>query len=242
MEHLNALEHMGREIADEQDRHARQMDLSAARLRLRGTLADWKPQGGRSRAWRVGLFAVGACAAVVVAFLLTGGQQLEYRVAGGKPSSDAGAWMSAPADRAMPVEFSDGSRFVLSAGTRGRVVRTATTGAELLVERGRADIQIVPRRGNDWRLDVGPFFIRVTGTRFSVDWNPGSERLVVDFGGRVGRRHRMRDASRHYFACRTGLARVLSRNEIRRSAPAERALAYSAERRFRRRVPASRRL
>jgi transmembrane sensor len=180
MEPLNELERLGGSVAREQDRALDGIDLSAVRARLRrapAVIARTRNKVG----WAVGLVLAGACVAgavMAVAWVFPRGQ-LQFRVAGGKVAIDKGAWMSAPSDRALPVEFSDGSRFVLSAGTRGRVVRTAKTGAELLVERGRADLSIVPRRDNDWRVDLGPFVVRVTGTRFSADWNPDLERLVV---------------------------------------------------------------
>src|SRR5258705_2575499 len=39
-------------------------------------------------------------------------------------------------------------------------------------ERGRAELDIVPRSGKRWQVGAGPFLVQVTGTRFDVEWDP----------------------------------------------------------------------
>ncbi len=47
----------------------------------------------------------------------------------------------------------------------------------MVVERGRAEVSVVPRKNGSWRVDAGPFEIHVKGTRFSFDWDPTVERI-----------------------------------------------------------------
>ena len=37
----------------------------------------------------------------------------------------------------------------------------------------------MPRKHGQWRVDVGPFQVLVTGTRFDVEWDPGQERFTL---------------------------------------------------------------
>jgi hypothetical protein len=88
-----------------------------------------------------------------------------------------GADVVAPAERPVALAFSDGSTMELGAAARARVTRLNAHGAAIRVERGRAAISVVPRRGNDWGVDVGPFHVAVKGTRFSLRWEPETERF-----------------------------------------------------------------
>jgi hypothetical protein len=49
-----------------------------------------------------------------------------------------------------------------------------------VVERGRADVRVVHRPSAAWNFVAGPFDVRVTGTRFSLDWDPGRETLDLE--------------------------------------------------------------
>jgi TolA-binding protein len=89
-------------------------------------------------------------------------------------------WVSAPPAGKLQIGFSDGSRVQLLPGARGRVVRTNPSGAELVVEAGRARVEITPRRGTDYRLRTGPFDVEVTGTRFVAAWNPDRDKFELE--------------------------------------------------------------
>jgi hypothetical protein len=90
---------------------------------------------------------------------------------------EVGAAIAAPAAEPVALAFSDGSTMRLHAKAHARVTRLNAHGAAILVERGAADISVVPRKGNDWGVDVGPFHVAVKGTRFSLEWDPETERF-----------------------------------------------------------------
>jgi TolA-binding protein len=77
------------------------------------------------------------------------------------------------------VEFTDGSTLRAEPGSRLRVDDPKSNGARVLIERGRAEVNIAHRAGSDWSFLGGPFEVRVTGTRFALDWDPASEVLEL---------------------------------------------------------------
>jgi TolA-binding protein len=175
---MNVLRELGRAIADEQDRRADDVDRSRIASRLRSSSFMLARRSGATR-WAAGTAAVAAAAAA--AFFLVAKdtpRPLEYRVEGATRPGRESTWISA-ADDPLPIGFSDGSRVVLGHGARARVTRLEKTGAELAVEQGPVGLAIVPRKGNHWRVDLGPFVVEVTGTRFDVDWNPTTEKFKL---------------------------------------------------------------
>jgi hypothetical protein len=98
---------------------------------------------------------------------------------------------SAPPDAPLPLRFSDGTRVELEAGARARVVSLGRVGADVVLESGRAHVDVVPVRGRlpgerAWRVSTGPFAIEVKGTRFDVAWDASRGELLLDlFEGRV---------------------------------------------------------
>lgn len=90
----------------------------------------------------------------------------------------AGAWVSAE-ERAVPVTFSDGTRFELARGGQARLVAVGPRGANVTLERGHLHGVVVRRDGARWRIDAGPFVVAVTGTELDVDWNPEEATLRV---------------------------------------------------------------
>jgi tetratricopeptide (TPR) repeat protein len=81
-------------------------------------------------------------------------------------------YLVADAGQRRQVDFSDGSSLFLGSLGRLRVTATDSRGATLLIERGRLDASIRHRPSSRWHLDVGPYAIQVTGTRFNVTWDP----------------------------------------------------------------------
>jgi hypothetical protein len=117
------------------------------------------------------------CAALVVVFA-RGHEALRFEL-GAAESGVVGAWIAAPATAPLPIRFSDGSALRLSPGGRARVAAVEAEGAEVALERGELDLSVVHRAGTRWRVHVGPFLVRVVGTRFSTSWDPVSERFSV---------------------------------------------------------------
>jgi hypothetical protein len=181
---MNELFELGRDIAEKQDLRASEIDVERVAERLRASSRTVSSRRAL-RAWMAGpvgrWVAVGAAvaAAAAVALVLRGElRSLEYHVEGAPQAGRESSWISASVEP-LPIGFSDGSRVVLGQGARARVTRLEKTGAEVTVEQGPVGVAIVPRKNNRWRIDLGPFVVEVTGTRFDVDWNPLTERFKL---------------------------------------------------------------
>ena len=180
-EELRAL---GRHVAEELEPVVgRGASDDSLRARLAARTATRIPRAAaRSRARRaLGIAALVAAAAATVVVRAREPEPPPLSFSVGEPAR-AGqllAWASAPTDRALPLDFSDGSRVVLAPDARGRVVGLSALGAEVVVEQGSAEVEVVHREGTDWRVRTGPFLVQVTGTRFRVRWDPAADALSV---------------------------------------------------------------
>ncbi len=101
-------------------------------------------------------------------------QPLRYRIDGGEV---AARYLDAPPDAPATLRFSDGSEFDAQPSARLRIDAVRSNGARLLVERGTAAAHVVHRPGAEWLLIAGPFEVRVTGTRFTISWDPAAEAI-----------------------------------------------------------------
>lgn len=124
-----------------------------------------------------------ACAAVVALVAFAAGRyalwdpsQLSY-VVDGKPVPVA-ELVSAQAQPKV-VRFSEGSELRVLPGARARVRSADQNGAQLLLETGKVALEVTPRAHADWTLSAGPYLIRVTGTRFTTEWQPSERELLV---------------------------------------------------------------
>ncbi|HTV23646.1 MAG TPA: FecR domain-containing protein, partial [Polyangiaceae bacterium] len=80
---------------------------------------------------------------------------------------------------------SDGTRVELEPRARARVVALSERGAEIVLESGRAHLDVVPSRtpvsgASPWRVSLGPFAVEVKGTRFDVEWDPRTDEFALD--------------------------------------------------------------
>jgi len=93
-----------------------------------------------------------------------------------------GAWLGAEANP-LPLDFSDGSRFELSPKSRARV-RELGASARVELASGSLRVRVVPKRSAAWHIDAGPFGVRITGTRFTVSYEPAQQvlELAMDEG------------------------------------------------------------
>jgi len=81
--------------------------------------------------------------------------------------------------KGMELSFNEGSRFSLTPGTRGRLRTVTAEGARLALDHGTAALRITPSHERRWSVEAGPFVVSVTGTDFTVHWDPTSEELGV---------------------------------------------------------------
>jgi TolA-binding protein len=115
-----------------------------------------------------------------------------------------GGYLAESGHGGIQLFFNEGSSFVLTPGSRGRLREIAGDGARFSVEDGAAAFEITPNAARRWTIDAGPFLVTVKGTAFNVSWDPVNERfelmlrrgqVVVDgpvAGGRIPLRARQR--------------------------------------------------
>jgi hypothetical protein len=117
-------------------------------------------------------------AAGAIALLLAwpfGARPLTYDIRGGQRV--AANYVDALRDAPASVEFSDGSKIVASAGSRLRIDATNEHGARVFVERGSATAQVTHRAHSSWVFIAGPFDVHITGTRFTLAWDPREQAI-----------------------------------------------------------------
>jgi hypothetical protein len=100
---------------------------------------------------------------------------LAYRVEGG--SVLEGGYLREAGNAGMNVVFNEGSRVSLTPGTRSQLRVEGRDTAHVAIERGAASFQVVHKTDRRWLVNVGPFLVTVTGTAFTVSWDPIREEL-----------------------------------------------------------------
>ena len=141
---------------------------------------------------RLGLVAMAAVVAVgLFALKEVAPAPLSFTIGANGESGVLRDWASAPDDASLPIRFSDGTRVLLEPQARARVVALSERGAEVVIESGRAHLDVVPARApvageSPWRVSLGPFSVEVKGTRFDVEWDPRTDDFALDlFEGSV---------------------------------------------------------
>jgi ferric-dicitrate binding protein FerR (iron transport regulator) len=125
--------------------------------------------------------AFAAAIAVAVALFVRGRvapAPIAWHVENGSVGAQGYVSIPATAPSARLV-FDDGSHFALAPGSRGRVASTTASGAEVVLEQGRARVQVQHGKNTRWLVDAGPFAVRVTGTEFTVAWEVEAETVEV---------------------------------------------------------------
>lgn len=185
MDDLKGLTELGRQVASEQDVALAQHDLSAVRLRvLQDTLAlPRPPRRPRARLYALGGAVVAAAALTLLVLGFDRGTEsdhLDFRVDGKVVEQDAlDNWWSAPADKSLPIEFSDGTTVALEPQSRARVLEVGRAGAHIVLESGASSIHVVPRESARWQVSAGPFLVQVVGTRFDLEWGADDDVFVL---------------------------------------------------------------
>jgi ferric-dicitrate binding protein FerR (iron transport regulator) len=161
---------LARKAGDEARAHALENALAARVLASGGTA------GRRRTAWLVALGSLGAAggAAAVVMLLLPAlrAPGLSFQLGHERAAGAPGRTLVAEAESELPLRFSDGSSVTFQPGSAGRVERLTGRGAEVVLERGRLAAAVQHAADTRWLVRAGPFRVRVTGTRFEVDWQP----------------------------------------------------------------------
>jgi transmembrane sensor len=170
---LTPLERLG-------ERAARTQDRALARARVTEATKERLLAAPVSRGKTRPIALAAALAALVVVALVVALRPAPLAFDRGPAGAGhVGEWIAAPLDVALPLRFSDGSQIVLEARSRARVTAAFAAGAQLTIERGSLDAAVVHRAATRWRIDAGPFSVHVTGTHFTVRWDPETEAFAV---------------------------------------------------------------
>ena len=100
---------------------------------------------------------------------------LSYTVDGAAPPP--GGYVRSAPGHEPELAFSDGTNIRMLPSTRARVLDVGMRGARVILEDGRAHVNVAHRPGADWQLQAGAFLIHVHGTAFLVEWNATQSRL-----------------------------------------------------------------
>lgn len=187
MDDLKGLAELGHQVAGEQDAALARQDLTTARQRLLlETESDIRPNVGarvRRTAFVVGGGALAAAALVLLAVGINqhaAPDALQFRVGGQVVEQDAlDNWWSAPSDKPLPIEFSDGTTVALGPKSRARVLEVGQSGAHIVLESGASSIHVVPRESARWQVSAGPFLVQVVGTTFDLEWGADDDVFVL---------------------------------------------------------------
>jgi hypothetical protein len=176
------LENFGRAMARAQDEA-----LDRIELRTKERLLSASP--GARRAPRTLALALAAAALLCALWWLWLGpvlrpSPLTFQIGDPPETGRVEEWIAAPPDASLGLRFSDGTVLDLGPSSRMRVTETNAQGAVVVVERGRVRADVIHREGSSlevrWRLHVGPYELRVRGTRFTASWDPDNENLGVE--------------------------------------------------------------
>lgn len=90
-----------------------------------------------------------------------------------------GGYLSQVGPSGVELHFNEGSAIVLEPGTRGRLRSVTAEGPRFELARGTGSFKITPRVEHRWLVEAGPFVVTVTGTEFTVVWEPTAELFEV---------------------------------------------------------------
>jgi TolA-binding protein len=148
---------------------------------LRARMATGK-QRGRATSHRLlvaaaFLVCLGLCAGGALFWLRASGVSQPRvalsRIEGGRVLE--GGYLSESGKAGIKLFFDEGSAFVLTPGSRGRLRWVDATDTRLALEHGTASLRITPSQEHHWSVEAGPFLVEVKGTDFTVFWDPTSE-------------------------------------------------------------------
>jgi len=183
---MSQLEQLGRSIAVKQDEeHGASSDdaLEQARARLLSESARGSGRGAGRRWVMLAVAALAASALLWLSFRFVGqpdAPPLSFEVGPSQRAGVVSEWLRASPSQDLGLRFSDGSTVLLRADARARVVAVTTSGARVAIERGRAAVSVNPKANGNWLLQVGPFDVTVTGTRFDVAWDAKAEVFSIE--------------------------------------------------------------
>jgi len=178
---MSDFERLGAELAKEQDAiRARKADRELARSGF--LYADVR---GRSRAWPRPAWVVGgasalAAAAAIMVWMNSSDDALIATIGSTGQTASVGQMVRSQTDESLPIEFSDGTEMKLAPASELELLELDARGAHVQLHQGRARVSVTPLEHARWQLSMGPYLVRVTGTRFDVAWTPDQDLFELE--------------------------------------------------------------
>ncbi len=101
-----------------------------------------------------------------------------------KPDENAskavGHWIPALEEQESEIQFSQGSRFVISKASSVRILSHTQRLVHIELYNGGLHAQVKGNGITQWQISVGPFQLSVLGTRFDVSWQLPENKLNVN--------------------------------------------------------------
>lgn len=174
---MSRFEELGRRLADVQDA---EREALLTNSRSADSFIHALRQNRRSRSPR--LLLVAALLATLAVLLLVRRVLVLEQAPSGPPALAVTPVRKivVPRNQTIPMHFADGSRLLLAADTRATVRDLSLGAASVEIETGDAQFQVVHRAETRWTVRAGPYQVRVTGTKFALEWSPEADRFVLE--------------------------------------------------------------
>ncbi|PCC72895.1 FecR family protein [Nannocystis exedens] len=178
------LERLGVAMARMQD-HGR---AALPKARLADVLAALDAPRRSSRPF-LAAFVATAAAVCVLALVLLRSREDGSAVVAGEPAADPvammGAYVTAPADEELVIEFASGGELRLHPGGRARVERADADEARVALVSGTATVTVPVDLATPWQVSAGPFTVSCATSSFTIAWRPeeASFEVQVKQGG-----------------------------------------------------------
>ncbi|MCY1013765.1 FecR domain-containing protein [Nannocystis pusilla] len=177
------LERLGVAMARMQD-HGR---AALPKARLVDVLAALDAPRRSSRPF-LAAFVATAAAVGIIALLLLRGREDGSAVVAGEPAAASvammGAYVNAPADEELVIEFASGGELRLHPGG-ARVERADADEARVALVSGTATVTVPVDLATPWQVSAGPFTVSCATSTFTIAWRPeeASFEVQVKQGG-----------------------------------------------------------
>lgn len=174
-DHSDSMLRLGRAVADH---HQRSIDALGVQDELERRFRVPRKHRGNKRTVLVFAAALAAALVLLVVWRSRGGSAgITYTVNGRTGITDE--WIITTVESDSPLKFSEGSTVLARPQSRMRVRQLRSDGVSLELDRGELAVAVAHQKGTHWLLNIGPYEIEVTGTRFDVEWAPASERFEL---------------------------------------------------------------
>lgn len=152
-------------------------ERAAARRRLVAAAAE----PSRSARTMPLVAAAALAAAALAAAVVWWAWPAPRKTAGPAPAPAAAErWLAAPPDAPLEVTLPDETRLTVAAAGRIRLAEPTGEEQRIVLESGSLRARMPKDRGRRWRVAAGPFEVQVTGTEFTVAWEPEGERFSLE--------------------------------------------------------------